>query len=68
MSKAAKELFDYNNLVDFPSATIDNLQKYYLFYGRCCDKEWLEELKAEYKGKIYDYNEYQSMVRKGLHI
>lgn len=68
MSKAAKELFDYNNLVDFPSATIDNLQKYYLFYGRCCDKEWLEELKAEYKGKVYDYNEYRDIVRKDLHI
>ena len=68
MSKAAKELFDYNNLVDFPSATIDNLQKYYLFYGRCCAQEWLEELKAEYKGKIYDYNEYRDMIKKGLHI
>ena len=64
MSKTARELYSYDNLVDFPSATIDDLQKYYLFYGRYCDKEWLEELKAEYKGRIYDYYEYQNFVKK----
>ena len=68
MSKTARELYSYDNLVDFPSATIDDLEKYYLFYGRYCDKEWLEELKTEYKGKIYDYNEYRDMIKKGLHI
>ena len=68
MSKTARELYSYDNLVDFPSATIDDLQKYYLFYGRYCDKEWLEKLKTEYKGKIYDYNEYRDMIKKGLHI
>ena len=68
MSKTARELYSYDNLADFPSATIDDLQKYYLFYGRYCDKELLEKLKAEYKGKIYDYNEYRDIVRKGLHI
>lgn len=66
MSKTARELYSYDNLVDFPSATIDDLQKYYLFYGRYCDKKWLEELKAEYKGRIYDYYEYQNIVKNQL--
>ena len=63
MSKLAKELYNYDNIVDFPSETVDNLQKCYLFCGRCCDKEWLEELKAEYKGKIYNYDEYRNIIK-----
>ena len=63
MSKSAKELYNYDNIVDFPSETVNNLQKCYLFCGRCCDKEWLEELKAEYKGKIYNYDEYRNIIK-----
>ena len=63
MSKSAKELYSCDNIVDFPSATVDELQKYYLFCGRYCDKEWLEGLKAEYKGKIYNYDEYRNIIK-----
>lgn len=64
MTKSAKELFDYKNLADFPHATINDLKKYYLFYSGDCDKQWLENLISEYKGKIYDYHEFQNIVKK----
>ena len=63
MSKSAKELFNYQDLADFHHATINDLKKYYLFYGGNCDKRWLENLISEYKGKIYDYHEYQNIVK-----
>ena len=63
MSKSAKELYNYDNIAYFPSATIDDLKKYDLFYGRRCDKRWLEKLKAEYKGKIYNRDEYLNIIK-----
>lgn len=63
MSKSAKELFNYQNLADFPHATINDLKQFYLFYGGNCDKQWLQNLISEYKGKIYDYHEYQNIVK-----
>ena len=63
-SKAVIELFNLDDIVYFPSATVDDLKKFYLFYGRRCDKRWLEKLKAEYKGKIYDYEEYRRIVKE----
>ena len=62
-SKAVIELFNIDDIVYFHSATVDDLKKFYLFYGRRCDKRWLEKLKAEYKGKIYDYEEYRTILR-----
>lgn len=63
MSKSAKELFNYKDLANFPHATINDLKKYYLFYAGNCDKQWLENLISEYKGKIYDYYEYQNVLK-----
>ena len=56
-------LYDLDDIVYFPSATIDDLKKYYLFYGRRCDKRWLEKLIAEYKGKIYEHDEYRNIIK-----
>lgn len=62
-SKAAIELFNLDDIVYFSSATIDDLKKYDLFYCRHCDKRWLEKLKAEYKGKIYNRDEYLNIIK-----
>ena len=62
-SKSALELYDLDDIVYFPSATIDDLKKYYLFDGRRCDKRWLEKLIAEYKGKIYEHDEYRNIIK-----
>ena len=62
-SKAALELYNPDDMAYFPSATIDDLKKYDLFYGRRCDKRWLEKLKAEYKGKIYNRDEYLNIIK-----
>ena len=63
-SKAVIELFNLDDIVYFTSATIDDLKKFYLFYGRRCDKRWLEKLKSEYKGKVYEYDEYRRIVKE----
>ena len=63
-SKAVIELFNLDDIVYFPSATVDDLKKFYLFYCRRCDKRWLEKLKAEYKGKVYEYDEYRRIVKE----
>ena len=63
MTKSAMELFSFQNLVDCPHATINDLKNLYLFYGGICDKQWLENLISEYKGKIYHYHEYQNIVK-----
>ena len=61
MSDAAYELFK-GKVTYFPSATITDLKNCYVFYGRRCDKQWLEQLIAEYKGEIYDYHDYKNML------
>ena len=62
-SNAALELYNIDDIVYFPSATIDDLKKFDLFYCRRCDRRWLEKLEAEYKGKIYTRDEYRNIVK-----
>lgn len=63
-SNAVLELYNIDDIVYFPSATIDDLKKFDLFYGRRCDRRWLEKLEAEYKGKIYTRDEYRDIIKK----
>ena len=62
-SNTATELFNPDDILYFPSATVDDLKKFYLFYCRRCDKLWLDKLKAEYKGKVYEHDEYMAILR-----
>ena len=62
-SNAALELYNIDDIVYFPSATIDDLKKFDLFYCRRCDRRWLEKLEAEYKGKIYTRDEYRDIIK-----
>lgn len=63
-SNAALELYNIDDIVYFPSATIDDLKKFDLFYCRRCDRRWLEKLEAEYKGKIYTRDEYRNIIKR----
>lgn len=64
MSESAKELYNSNNICYFPSATKDELKECYVYIGYRCEKKWLEKLISEYKGKIYEYWEYEKKIRK----
>ena len=61
MSDTAYDLFN-GKVTYFPSSTITDLKNCYVFYGRRGDKQWLEQLIAEYKGEIYDYHDYKKMI------
>lgn len=62
MNKTAAKLYDYKDLEYFIFSTIDQLKKCYVFSGCMCTKQWLEKIKSEYQGKVYDYREYEKVI------
>ena len=66
MSASARELFPSASLCGFPHATKDELRECYVFCGGMCERGWLEKLVAEYKGAVYEYWEYEKMLKLEL--
>ena len=67
MSDSAKELYNPDNLQHFAWGTKEELKRCYVYIGGECERKWLEELKKDYKGKIYDYWEYEKMIKSDEH-
>ncbi len=63
MTKSAEELFSFDELTHFAWSTAEELKTCYVFYGGECEATWLEKLEAEYQGKVYDYNEYEKIIK-----
>ena len=64
MSDSARELYDSKDLCRcFACATKEELKRCYVYCGYECEKKWLEKLKSEYNGKIYDYWEYKELLK-----
>ena len=51
------------NLGSLSMKTKEQLIKCYVFYGTSCDLDELEKLKAKYYGLIYDYWEYEAVIK-----
>ena len=51
------------NLGSLTMKTKEQLIDCYVFYGTSCDLDELEKLKAKYHGQIYDYWEYESVIK-----
>lgn len=65
ITKTAQELFKDKRMKYFSFSTDEALKRCYVYTGATCDAEWLEKLDAEYTGKIYDYYEYEKILKGG---
>lgn len=65
ITKTAQELFKDKRIKLFTFSSNEELKKCYVYFGCWCDAEWLEKLDAEYTGKIYDYYEYEKILKGG---
>ena len=63
MNKTSAKLYDYKDLEYFSFSTIDELRKCYVYTLCMCTKQWLESIKAKYQGKVYDYWEYEKIIK-----
>lgn len=63
-SESARLLYPDEAICNFAHSTKDDLNKCYVFYGAKCEKQWLDNLVSEYQGKIYEYWEYEKMIKK----
>ena len=63
MSKAAKELFNPDDIRHFSYSTIEELNKFYVYNGCCAIRRWVEELDDSYKGTVYDYWEFEKLLK-----
>lgn len=53
--------------IDIVGCTIESIKKLkecYVFCGYYCDYEKMKALREQYKGKIYEYYEYQNELKK----
>lgn len=63
MSKAAKELFNPDDITYFSYSTIEELEKFYVYSGGYAIRKWVEKLDASYKGRVYDYWEFEKFLK-----
>lgn len=66
MSKSARELFKDTRLCHFVHGTKEELKKCYVFCGCVCEMVWLEKLLSEYKGDVFEYWEYEKILKDGI--
>ena len=66
MTNTARELLSDVKLDFFTFSSIDELKRCYVYTGCYCDKEWLDKLDKEYTGKIYEYYEYEKVLKNSL--
>lgn len=52
------------NLVSATYGDMESLRKCYVYTGYCAIKEKLEELEATYNGKLYEYYEYEKVLKE----
>lgn len=62
MSKAADELFPNGSLVYVGHSSFEKLVNIYLFYSSYIDAGWYNDLISNWKGRIYEYDEYRKEV------
>ena len=49
--------------IDMPKMSLEELKKCYVFSGCYCDADKLEKLKSEYYGPIYQYWDYEKIIK-----
>lgn len=50
-------------LIGITFQTVENLKDCYVFTGGSIDKEFKSKLRAEYTGNIYEYREYEKIIK-----
>ena len=62
LTKAAKLMFD-GVLSNIAYSDIESLKKCYVYYGGRCDTNWINKLLSEYNGEIYEYYEFEKLIK-----
>lgn len=51
------------DLIDLTMQTREELKKCYVFFGTSCDHNELEKLKSKYYGVVYEYWDYEKVIK-----
>ena len=62
ITSRAREIID-GNIIHVTANNIERLKKCYVFNGYCSIEEKINKLRSQYKGKIYDYWEYEKVLK-----
>lgn len=62
LSRAARLMFD-GMLSSIAYSDIDSLKKCYVYCGARCDTSWINKLLSEYKGEMYEYYEFEKLIK-----
>jgi hypothetical protein len=52
------------NIIPITGKYIEELKKCYVYYGMYADEDKLNQLISQYDGKIYEYNEYEKLIKQ----
>lgn len=64
MNKTSMTLFDIDKVCSFAYGSEEDLRQCYVFIGCYADKDWVKKIDSEYKGKTYEYWEYEEIIRR----
>ena len=62
LSKTARLMFD-GTLSNIAYSDIEDVKKCYVYCGGRCDTNWINKLLSEYNGKIYEYYEFEKLIK-----
>ncbi len=62
ITKKAREVIQ-GNIIHVTANNIDRLKNCYVFNGYCGIQDKIDKLRSEYSGKIYDYWEYEKILK-----
>ena len=65
VNNRAKEVVG-EEIISVAQEDIKRLKECYIFAGCCGIKNKVEQLRSEYSGKVYEYNEYRNLLRGEL--
>ncbi len=63
VTKKAREVTQ-GNIIHVTANSIDRLKNCYVFNGYCGIEDKVNKLRSEYSGKIYDYWEYEKIIKE----
>ncbi len=63
ITSKAREIIK-GNIIHITANNIDRLKNCYVFNGYCGIEEKMNQLRSQYKGKIYDYWEYEKILKE----
>lgn len=62
LSKTARLMFD-DVLSNIAYSDVESLKKCYVYCSGRCDINWINKLLSEYNGKIYEYYEFEKIIK-----